>query len=209
MNTKNIILCFCKHPEVGFVKTRLAKDIGNENAVNIYNSLLKNTLSNVHLSAYKTYLYCYPNMDHPALNKYAGQYNLELRNQSIGNLGDKMFNAIESQISTDRKIILIGTDCPEIDADYIHQAFHQLNQDKDVVLGPTEDGGYALIGANKISKSIFEKINWSTNQVLKQTIDNLTSLGWSYSCLPKVRDLDVLQDFQYFSKHEKYKHLFN
>ena len=209
MNSKNIILCFCKHPEAGLVKSRLAEDIGNESAASIYNCLLNNTLSNVQLTAYKTYLYCYPNMNHPLLNKYAEKYNLELRKQSTGNLGDKMFRAIESHISFDNNIILIGTDCPEIDADYIQLAIDLLNQNNDVVLGPTEDGGYALIGANKIHKSIFEHVNWSTNQVFKQTTDNLISLGWKYTCLPKVRDLDVLQDFQYFSKHEKYKHLFN
>ena len=191
------------------MKTRLAEDIGDKNAVSIYSSLLMNTLNNAHISTGKTYLYCYPNVDHPVLKKYAEKYNLKMREQSTGNLGDKMFNAIDSHINFDKKVILIGTDCPEIDADYIQQAFNQLNQDNDIVLGPTEDGGYALIGANKINKSIFEKINWSTNQVLKQTIDNLTNLGWSYSCLSKVKDLDVLQDFQYFSNHEKYKHLFN
>ncbi len=119
-----------------------------------------------------------------------------------------MYHAMKDHLIDNKNIILIGTDCLEIDAAYIQQAFNQLNSDKEIVLGPTEDGGYALIGANKIDASIFQDIEWSSEKVLRQTVEKINELNLKYSQLPIVRDLDTFKDYQYFSTHEKYCHLF-
>jgi len=75
-------------------------------------------------------------------------------------------------------------------------------------LGPAIDGGYALIGASKIDKTIFQNISWSSDMVLKQTEEQIRSLGWKYYLLKPVRDLDHLEDYEYFSTHTKYRGLF-
>ncbi|MGH1536830.1 MAG: TIGR04282 family arsenosugar biosynthesis glycosyltransferase [Gammaproteobacteria bacterium] len=208
MEKENIIICFCKHPEDGLVKSRLAKDLGAQRATKIYTTLLQETLNNMISSRFKIILYCYPDTLHPALEHYRDKYSLTLEKQHDGNLGMKMYKAIMNYLNENTNVVLIGSDCLEIDAAYIQKAFEELNSGNDIVLSPTEDGGYALIGMNKIDVSIFQNIAWSTNQVLNQTKEKASKLNWKISCLPKLRDLDVLADYEYFSHHEEYSHLF-
>ena len=208
MSKENIVLCFCKHPTPGIVKSRLAKDIGNEHAAEIYKLLLDETLQSISDLETKNYLYCYPNVDHPFLQQYKNKYRLTLKKQSDGDLGMKMFHAINNHLDGKSNVVLVGSDCLEINANYIQKAFESLNSGCEIVLGPAVDGGYALIGANNINESIFKDIAWSTNEVLKQTEEKINGLNWKYSCLNKVRDLDTLEDFQYFSTHKEYQHFF-
>ena len=78
----------------------------------------------------------------------------------------------------------------------------------DIVLGPTLDGGYALIGAKRIHASLFNGISWGSNRVLQETVEKINSLEWKLACLPLIQDLDTLTDYKYFSQHKKFKHLF-
>lgn len=208
MGNENIILCFCKHPEAGLVKSRLAKDLGDDQASSIYKTLLDVTLNNIYKSGFKTFLYCYPDANHRDLKQYANRYPLTLKNQSDGDLGMKMYHAIKDHLYENKNVVLIGSDCLEINTTYIQKAFKLLDSGNELVLGPTEDGGYALIGANKIDASIFQDIEWSSEKVLKQTIGKINKLNLKYGELPIVRDLDTYRDYQYFSSHEKYCHLF-
>ena len=209
MTSDNILIYFCKHPEPGMVKSRLAKDLTEENAAKVYKKLLEFVLRNTHQAEIKNYLYCYPNINHPVLEQYSNEFNLELKNQADGDLGAKMYQAIKGHLNENNKVVLIGTDCLELDINYIEQAFKYLDQDNDLVLGPTKDGGYALIGANKINMKIFENISWSSNTVKLETEQKISKLGWKYRLLPRVRDLDTYKEYRYFSTHNKYKHLFN
>ena len=204
----NIILCFCKHPVAGLVKSRLAKDIGVEPATEVYKILLDEMINRISCLEPKVFLYCYPDTTHPILKRYETKFNFALEKQNGEDLGLKMHNAMKKHLTPNTNVVLIGTDCLEIDANYIYQAFEYLNSGSDVVLGPAEDGGYALIGANKIDSSIFENIEWSTDQVLSQTKEKIKELDWKYRLLNKVRDLDNLDDYKYFSTHEKYQKLF-
>ena len=208
MNKENIILCFCKHPDEGLVKSRLAKDLGTQRATEVYKILLNTTLQNISNSEFKTILYCHPNTNHPILEHYRDKYSLTLEKQCDGNLGIKMYQAIKNYLDEENNVVLIGSDCLEIDAIYIKKAFEKLNLGNDIALGPTKDGGYALIGVNKLNISIFQDISWSSNQVLQQTKEKAFKLNWSVSCLPIIRDLDLLDDYEYFSTHKKYRHLF-
>jgi rSAM/selenodomain-associated transferase 1 len=208
MSKDNIILCFCKHPVPGLVKSRLAKDIGNDNAAEIYKLLLNETLNSISRLEVKAFLYCYPDTEHPTLKEYKNKFGVELKEQHGENLGMKMFHAITNHLNENSNVVLVGSDCLEINASYIQKAFEALNSGYEIVLGPAIDGGYALIGANNINVSIFENIAWSTNEVLKQTEEKINELDWKYSCLNKVRDLDTLEDFQYFSTHNDYQKFF-
>ena len=119
-----------------------------------------------------------------------------------------MYQAIKDYLGMKTNVVLIGSDCLEIDATYIQNAFEKLSLGNEMVLGPTVDGGYALIGINKLNISIFQDISWGSNQVLKQTKEKASKLNWNVGCLPIIRDLDLLDDYKYFSNHEKYSHLF-
>ena len=186
MNNKNIIICFCKHPVSGLVKSRLAHGIGDENAAKTYRILLDETMRNVHLTKIETYLYCHPNSNHPVLKNYNTLYDFNLRSQSKGNLGNKMYQAIKNHLNKNENVVLIGTDCIEIDTNYLLEAFVKLEQGNDIVLGPTEDGGYALIGLSKVNMSIFEDIAWSTDQVFKRTVEKISDLHWKFTALSTV-----------------------
>jgi len=201
-------ICFCKHPEPGLVKSRLAKDIGDKKAASVYKILLENILANIAGHGFDVLLYGYPDSHHPILQKYAAKYSLSSHSQHGNNLGEKMWHAIDENLENYLNIVLIGSDCLYTDVNYINQAFELLDDGSNIVLGPSEDGGYALIGANKVDKAIFQDISWSTKDVFQQTKNKLTQLEWKYACLPIVRDLDTIEDYQYFKSHKKFMHLF-
>lgn len=126
------------------------------------------------------------------------------KQQQIGaDLGEKMFNALNATLKTSNKAILIGSDCPEIDTDYIHLAIQKLDT-VDVVIGPATDGGYVLIAARKITAEIFNDINWGGSQVLQQTKKQLQQSSLSWCLLPALTDIDTAADLQQFSNKPKY-----
>ena len=202
------VICFCKHPEIGMVKSRLSTHLGEEHAVDIYRILLNTTLQNIDIKGLKIILYCYPDIHHTFFNYCKNEYNVTLKNQEGNDLGARMYNAISDYLNTKQNIVLIGSDCLELNPDYINDAFLALEKGSDIVLGPTLDGGYALIGAKRIHASLFNDISWSSNRVLQETVEKINSLEWKLTCLPLIQDLDVLTDYQYFSQHKKFKHLF-
>ena len=209
MKNENALICFCKHPEPGLVKSRLANDLGEKHAAEVYKILLENTLKNVCQPKSKIFLYCFPNTNHSSIENLKEKYSLKLKKQDPGDLGEKMYRAIMRELNNYKNVVLIGTDCLELNTEYIKNAFELLNKNNEIVLGPTHDGGYALIGANKVDQSIFNGIIWGTEKVLAQTKRNISHLGWKYTCLPKLRDLDTIEDFRYYANHSKYCTMFN
>ena len=109
-------------------------------------------------------------------------------------LGDKMLNSISSLLKTNKKVIVIGSDTPNISKDEINLAFKKLNN-SDIVLGPAYDGGYYLIGMKK-ENDIFQNITWSTNTVFKETIKLIKKQNLSYSKLKDKHDLDTINELE-------------
>ena len=105
-------------------------------------------------------------------------------------------------LQTYKKVVVIGTDCPDIDTDYITQAFVALDE-RDAVIGPASDGGYVLLGLTKFSMELFYNISWSTDKVFLQTKNVLNNLSWSYEELGIMHDLDRPEDLL------RYKDLLN
>jgi glycosyltransferase A (GT-A) superfamily protein (DUF2064 family) len=106
-----------------------------------------------------------------------------------------MKNALEEQSNNYQNCLLIGTDCPQINQQYIDLAFQYLNDGNDVVLGPASDGGYVLVGIGQLFSDMFENIDWGTDKVLQQTLDILQNNKQNYSLLPVLRDIDNEQDW--------------
>ncbi len=203
------VLCFCKYPEPGKTKSRLASSLGEELAAMISKVLLEHTVQVICASRFKRALYCYPDIQHDFFKYCCSRYHISLYNQEGHDLGTRMYNSIHFHLSDNRYVVLVGSDCPELEPAYIDKAFCMLEEGNDIVLGPTHDGGYALIGAKNINRSIFDNIAWGTCEVLHQTQRNIRSLHWKSSCLPQVCDIDTLSDYRYFLEHERYKHLFS
>ena len=111
-----------------------------------------------------------------------------------------------------KKCIIIGTDCPEIDATLIENAFGVLKE-KDIVIGPCKDGGYYLLGMSRPASDLFVDIDWSTDRVFEQTMEKIRENNLSCSILKTLVDIDTIEDLYHYSpnpnnpevKNENYK----
>lgn len=195
MNNQNLLIVFAKNPEIGKVKTRLAKTIGNEKALHIYNILLSHTLIQCGmLKNCIVHIYYSDNLTNINKNDFLGNRFLQEGNS----LGERMKNAFEKSFKNHfRKIVLIGSDCPEIEAKHIEQAFAVLDK-KQTVFGPAKDGGYYLIGMQKFFEQIFENMPWSTNLLMKKTRNVLENKKISYKMLAMLSDVDTIEDAKQF-----------
>jgi rSAM/selenodomain-associated transferase 1 len=193
---------FVKEPKLGFVKTRLAKSCGHGFVVNLYVRFVQDLIYTLQSGKSDFKLCVHPNLE--LLNKVFGNFDNFL--QSKGNLGTKMQRAFEEKFQSGYdKIILIGSDTPHITNTLFEESFKQLDY-HDVVLGPSLDGGYYLIGFNKdtFTSKVFEDIKWSTPKVLEQTLQKLhTKTVYLHQELNDIDILDDLKDF-YDKFHKGY-----
>lgn len=186
-----LLIVFVKNPEAGKVKTRLADTIGDTKALEIYQNLLTHTRQEaLKVRAdrqiwYSEYIDRQDEWESPLFSKYL---------QPDGNLGNKMLHAFDSGFKSGyRKIILIGSDCPTLLSDHIREAFIKLDT-HDVVLGPSTDGGYYLIGLNKLFPNLFYDKSWSTSNLYLQTVEVLEKAGLTYYELEELNDIDTVED---------------
>lgn len=196
MNQK--LLVFAKAPVAGQVKTRLIPALGEKGAAAIQCQLLHQTLQTAMASDIPSELWCSPNKDHSALDEYRQPYDVVWKNQRGSDLGERMSHAFSETLCSVEAAVLIGTDCPELQEDYLHNALEKLGQDNDVVLGPARDGGYVLIGLKQALPSLFENIPWGTGNVLSATRERIHQLKLKWSELPPMHDLDRPSDLKLF-----------
>lgn len=194
-STDDCLGLFAKYWEPGRVKTRLARSIGNEKAARIYEAFVAATvarLSAIHCTRVLSY---WPN-DRRTRSAFesAEAQGWSLVPQTEGDLGERMAGYFIQQFSagTDR-VVLLGTDSPNVPLVEVQEAFEHLKT-SDVVLGPTDDGGYYLVGAAKRVPPIFADIPWSTPEVLPKTIACLEKEGFSYTTLDPWYDVDEIYD---------------
>ena len=209
MPFKKTVLCFCKYPDPGAVKLRLASSLGKELAAVIYKGLLEHIVQTICAGGHECALYCYPDTQHAFFRYCRNKYHISLYKQEGSDLGTRMFNAINTHLNDARHVVLVGSDCPELESSYISKAFRLLEAGNDIVLGPTNDGGYALVGVKKVNKSVFSDISWSTSKVLQQTQGKIKDLHWKSAYMPPVRDIDTFSDYRYFLEHKHYNRLFS
>ena len=189
----NQIGIFAKYWEPGRVKTRLANDIGMDSAAELYREMLFNLTARFGSLQIRRALYVWPPERQQAFEAAFGVH-WRVTRQSDGNLGEKMrsyfSDAFEAGVE---KAILIGSDCPTLTTDEIQSAFDRLEK-YDVVLGPTEDGGYYLIGARRHMPNPFGGVEWSTPNVWPATVARLDSQNICWAELDGRQDVDNLQD---------------
>jgi len=182
---------FSKVPVPGTVKTRLLPAVNEIDAALIYKELVKRTLNTVITVDYLgVQLWCTPVADHPFFLECQEKYELDLCLQSGGDIGDRMQAAIKATLRGDNSVLVVGCDCPELRAEDLSTARDKLRDGYEVVLGPSEDGGYYLIGMKEPHPDLFNGIHWGEPTVLKETRDRLSRLGLSCYELPLRWDLD-------------------
>ena len=189
------VLVFTKAPIPGTVKTRLLPAINETDAAQIYKELVERTLNTAStVGNLGVHLWCTPVVDHPFFLECQERYELDLCLQTGGNLGDRMQAAIKETLWGDNSVLVIGCDCPELQAEDLSIARDKLRFDYDVVLGPSEDGGYYLIGMKELHPELFRGIHWGGPTVLEETRNRLAEMGLTCYELPLRWDLDDAED---------------
>lgn len=196
----NLLLIFVKNPIAGEVKTRLAADIGNEKALKIYQKLLLHTRQiSANLLADK---HIYFGNEIPKTDIWS-EVNYLRFPQKGDDLGERMANAFAEGFEKHyEKIVIIGSDCWEINTEIIEQAFDKLN-DHDCVIGPAKDGGYYLLGMKKLHSFLFQNKAWSSAIVLQQTFEEIKNHALSFSLLPLLHDIDTIHDLNQALLHSQ------
>ena len=185
---------FVKEPKLDFVKTRLAKTLGNHFTLELYKAFIHDLIDTFKEQEFDFKLCAYPNLD--LINNTFGNFDNFL--QVEGDLGVKMCKAFEGQFELGyEKIALIGSDTPHITREMIGESFNELDC-HDIVLGPSLDGGYYLIAFNKstFAKDVFQDISWSTDVVLEQTLEKLNNKKVYLHII--LNDIDILEDLKAF-----------
>ena len=194
MSSLNALLIFAKYPDPGKVKTRMQPQVSAQDAADLYRAMVEDLyISFDHSGDFNTIVYFTPESKRSAFKNWLGS-GVSLKNQCDGNLGDKLGTAFKSCFNDGyKKVIAIGGDCVTITAEEISRAFETLETD-DAVIGPTEDGGYYLIGTAEMIPGLFDTIAWSTELVFTQTIQKLKSSSLRFTVLEKKFDIDTVQD---------------
>jgi rSAM/selenodomain-associated transferase 1 len=188
MKTDALII-FIRNPELGKVKTRLAKSIGEANALQVYKDLLLHTMKqSQHVGCDKFVFYDSAIVEGDIWNDEVYQKRI----QSNGDLGYKMQTAFELLFDKGyTNCIIVGSDLFDLKTELIETAFTELYKN-DSVLGPAEDGGYYLLGLKKMNKSLFQNKDWGTSTVFTDTLKDLQTEK-TY-LLQTLNDIDTFED---------------
>lgn len=191
----NQLIVFAKSPQPGQCKTRLIPLIGKQKACDFYKSLVTHCFQTLNeLQGIGISIHVFPDTQDDFLQTLNQQSNFQMHKQQGNDLGERMYFAMQRALLNSSKVVLIGTDTPLLSKAYIDSAFNALNK-HDVVYGPAEDGGYVLIGANKIDASLFQNINWSTDKVLQQSLLKSNAADYKVKLLNTLWDIDTPDDY--------------
>ncbi|MDO6595391.1 TIGR04282 family arsenosugar biosynthesis glycosyltransferase [Oceanihabitans sp. 2_MG-2023] len=195
---KNLIITFTRNPELGKVKTRLAKTIGDQSALNIYTFLLEHTEKTIrNIDSDKAVYYSVSIREKDIWDNKTYQ-----KHQQQGNdLGVRMQNAFKAGFAAGyKKIVIVGSDLFDLQPKHLNEAFKALDKN-DAVIGPAEDGGYYLLGMKTILPSVFETKEWGTDTVFNNTIKDLQNFKTYH--LEKLNDIDTFEDMEHNSTLKK------
>lgn len=187
---------FAKHPTPGRVKTRLAASIGEQAAADVYRVFLTSLLRNLKAVGDTREVSIAPFETSRSEFEDIAENCWKVTPQCAGDLGEKMRFYFDSAFAAGAsRVVLIGSDSPLLTPALINSAFEELAT-ANVVLGPTDDGGYYLVGARQTTPPIFSDMLWSTPRVWPETIARLQSAGVSYAELPRQLDIDDIDDLK-------------
>jgi rSAM/selenodomain-associated transferase 1 len=195
MRMSRSVLVFMKCPEPGMVKTRLATTVGAEPAATLYRQWISLVLGQLQPLRSTTRLVGY--FDGGSLEAFRDWHALadDWWPQPTGDLGERLVAGFESGFDLGGPVLAVGTDCVEMEADLLLQAFEELLR-QDVVFGPTLDGGYYLIGLSVARPELFRSIRWSSPFTLDDHLRCCREKGWSVFLLPRRHDIDTENDWR-------------
>ena len=187
----NLIIVFVRSPELGKVKTRLARSIGDQSALNIYKILLKHTAAVLRDLSFDKVVYFSEKIDN---NDLWENSLFEKKLQKGADLGERMHHAFDNAFNKGyKKVLIIGSDLFDLTSSIITSAFEAL-ETYDISIGPSLDGGYYLLGMKKLQPEVFKNKKWGTDSVLEHTLQDLKKQ--KIKLLNALNDIDTLEDLQ-------------
>ena len=187
----NLIIVFVRSPELGKVKTRLARSIGDQSALNIYKILLKHTAAVLRDLSFDKVVYFSEKIDN---NDFWENSLFEKKLQKGVDLGERMHHAFDTAFNKGyKKVLIIGSDLFDLTSSLITSAFEAL-ETYDISIGPSLDGGYYLLGMKKLQPEVFKNKKWGTDSVLENTLQDLKKQ--KIKLLKALNDIDTLEDLQ-------------
>jgi hypothetical protein len=196
---KNAFILFLKYPDRGAVKTRLANTLGNDVTYELYQCFLAD-ISAITRRVKAQTIIVYSGPEGVSFSDFPG---IQCIRQRGNNIGKRMYHAFLDVFARGfERCVLTGSDSPDLPVGQVNDAFDKLDS-ADLVLGPSTDGGYYLIGCKRQSllPSIFYDIRWSTTNVFSETIKRIAESGLKFAQLPQWSDIDEFDDLKNF--HER------
>jgi hypothetical protein len=193
---RKCLIIFTRYPEPGKTKTRLIPVLGAEGAATLQRQMTEQKLAQVRelQAAYPVSVEVhFTGGNEQLMQSWLGS-SLIYQRQSEGDIGCRMASAFQASFEAGmNNVVLIGIDCPDLNAQLMAEAFQALHQ-HDLVLGPAVDGGYYLIGLRRLIPELFTGIRWSTAEVLPETLRIAHRLELAVAKLRLLSDVDRPED---------------
>lgn len=189
------LIIFARAPVPGKVKTRLARDVGEQVATELYGAMLDDVLEMAALLDDVRLLVFWADGSYP---HFPGIPRLEMFEQSGEDLGQRMANAFRTAFEEGiDACCIIGSDLPDLPLEYVRKAFRMLEENRiDAVFGPSSDGGYYLLGMRRLWPELFENVPWSTSLVLETSLKHARASELTVDLLPVWHDIDTIDDLK-------------
>lgn len=204
MALSRCVILFVKYPEKGRLKTRLSAVLGDETTRNLYKCFVSDLIGTLEKKRYAFKIAFYPPGSYKKIISWLGPEHSYIT-QVGRDIGERMETAFKKTfLDGFNEVLVIGTDIPDITPSLIDKALKALKSN-DAVIGPCYDGGYYLIGftMKTFLPDIFKGIQWSTEGVFKDTMEVFMKKGYKVHVMPKLRDIDRIEDLIAFYKESK------
>ncbi len=193
---ETLIIIFAKFPAQDKAKTRLQPALGIDGAAMMARQLLLHSIEQALASGCTVELCVSPAPTDPCWQSLNLTNSLQWSAQAQGDLGWRMLTASQNALENFKKVILIGTDCPDLTAERMQNAAQRLYE-HDTVMISALDGGYVLLGFKQVHDNLFTNIEWSTASVAEVTQQRIAALNWTLALLEPLVDIDEPTDLQH------------
>ena len=196
INNRTCIIIFAKYPAKDKAKTRLQPALGIDGAAKMARQLLLHSIEQAVASGFSVELCVSPAPTDRCWQDLELTASLCWSAQASGDLGLRMLTASENALKSFDKVLLIGSDCPDLTAERLQKSVQQLQQ-HDTVMIPAFDGGYVLLGFKQVDASLFSDITWSISSVAAITQQRIAAMNWTLGLLEPLADIDEPIDLKY------------
>lgn len=200
MTQKHALILFARDPAIGQVKTRLSSHLDEKTIFDLYRSFLDDSVEKIgRVTGADLFCGVYPSNASGYFDRTASGRDMTVFPQEGKDLGERMKNALAKRFDEGyEKAVIIGADSPSLPVSYIEKVFAS---DKDLMIGPSTDSGYYLIGANGKVPDIFTGVAWGTEKVLSETLARVKRVGATLEVLPVWYDVDRYDDLLFLKTH--------